>query len=109
MESLGIITLPAKIEQKTKAKQKKIQWTDRTNEPDKIESFLDELMPISLQIVTEKDHVAEWNEFVDRYHPASRQRSYFQFQSLWLTLEWTCTTLMLRPHGRTFPACAGTT
>ena len=27
----------------------------------------------------------------------------FEFQSLWLTLEWTCTTLMLRPHGRTIP------
>ena len=24
----------------------------------------------------------------------------FQFQSLWLTLERTCTTLMLRPHGQ---------
>lgn len=67
MESLGLFTLPLKIEQKKKT-QKEIKWTEQTNTSDPIACVLDELMPISLHIVTDKEQVNEWNEFVDRYH-----------------------------------------
>lgn len=67
MEQLGIIALP-ELRQKEKSVQKKIQWTDRTNEPSPINSMLDDVLPISLQIVMEKEQVSQWNEFVDRYH-----------------------------------------
>ena len=67
LEKLGIIVLPDKQE-KPKATQKKIQWTDQTSDTTPIDCSLDELMPISLQIVTEKEQTDLWNEFVDRYH-----------------------------------------
>ncbi len=68
MEDSGIIILPAKREQTKKASQREIIYTDRTNEAQPINCQLNELMPISLQIVSEKEHVKQWNEFVDRYH-----------------------------------------
>jgi Druantia protein DruA/Transposase DDE domain len=67
MEFLEIITLPKKMEQKKKTVQK-IICSNRTNEATVITTPLDDLMPISLQIVTEKEDIAQWNEFVDRYH-----------------------------------------
>src|SRR3990167_654438 len=68
MEALGIIVLPSKIERQKKFTQKKINWTDKTNESNSINCTLDELMPVTLQVVTEKEQVNQWNEFVDRYH-----------------------------------------
>jgi hypothetical protein len=67
MESLEIITLPKKREQKKKAPQK-ITWSNQTDEATPITTSLEDLMPIRLQIVTEKEAIAQWNEFVDRYH-----------------------------------------
>ncbi len=68
MESRGIIKLPAKVERNHKARQKKILWTDQTNEALPIDCAVNELMPINLQVVTEPEQITEWNEFVDRYH-----------------------------------------
>jgi hypothetical protein len=73
MEALGIIVLPPKIEQKKK-RQQDIPWTDQTNEPTHIDCTLDELLPISLQVVTDKEQTKQWNEFVDRYHYLSYKR-----------------------------------
>lgn len=67
MEALELIILPAKIQHK-KAVQKKIQWTTQTDEPALIDTALDALFPISLQVTTEKEQANQWNEFVDRYH-----------------------------------------
>ena len=67
MELCGIITLP-KLKQRKKASQKKIQWTDKSNEQAVIDSSLDDLLPISLKVVTEKEEIVLWNEWVDRYH-----------------------------------------
>ena len=67
MEELGIFTLPPKREQKKKT-QAAIQWTDQTEAPAPIECTLNDLMPIKLKIITEKEQINEWNEFVDRYH-----------------------------------------
>lgn len=68
MEASGIIKLPAKIERTKRAGQKKIIHTDQTNEALPIDCPLNELMPISLQIVSGKEPIEQWNEFVDRYH-----------------------------------------
>jgi hypothetical protein len=67
MELLGILTLP-EVQQRKKRKQKEIQWTNRTEEQPLINSKLDDLLPISLQVVKEKEEIMLWNEFVDRYH-----------------------------------------
>lgn len=67
MENCGIFQLPQKVSRK-KAQQPKIHHTERTDVPFSIDCPLAELMPISLQIVTDKEQVEEWNEFVNRYH-----------------------------------------
>lgn len=67
MEGLGIFTLPPTREHKKKT-QAAIQWTDQTEAPDPIDCALNDLMPIKLKIVTEKEQINEWNEFIDRYH-----------------------------------------
>src|SRR5471030_1414008 len=60
MEITGIIRLPAIKEQTKKASQRKIIYTDQTNEALPINCPLSDLMPISLQIVSEKEHVQQW-------------------------------------------------
>lgn len=67
LESLGIIGLPPKIQQNKKT-QKKIEWTDQSNESAPIDCPLADLMPITLQVVSEKEKNYQWNELVDRYH-----------------------------------------
>lgn len=68
MEALEIIVLPPKIERQKKYIQKKINWTEKSNESTPVNCALNELMPLTLQIVIEKEQVNLWNEFVDRYH-----------------------------------------
>lgn len=68
LEALGILSLPKKVTSKKRAPQKKIRWTDQTEECLPINDNLDQLIPIRLQVVTEKVAVGQWNEFVDRHH-----------------------------------------
>jgi len=68
LEELGILSLPEKVEAKKRGPQKKITWTSQTDEQPVIGDNLDQLTPISLQVVTEKDAVSQWNEYVDRHH-----------------------------------------
>ncbi|MDP3889475.1 MAG: IS4 family transposase [bacterium] len=68
MEASGIIRLPEKRAQIKKAKQRKIIYTDLTHNAQPIHCPLNELMPIHLQMVSEKEPIKQWNEFVDRYH-----------------------------------------
>ncbi len=68
IEKLGIITLPAKDESKKRGSPKKIIFTEVTNQQLAIDGSLDKLMPLSIQVVTEKDDAKLWNEFVDRHH-----------------------------------------
>lgn len=67
MESLGIIKLPTKMMTRP-GRQKDIVWTEVSNEQPPIESSLRDLMPIDLVLVTEREQISQWNEFVDRYH-----------------------------------------
>ena len=75
MEKLGIFTLPPKIEQKKKT-QKAIKWTDQTSEQTSINCTLDDLKSIHLEIVTDKEQINQWNEFVDRYHYLGYRRPF---------------------------------
>jgi hypothetical protein len=68
LEDLGILTLPKKDPSKQRGPQKKIAWTSATDEQPIIDDQLNQLTPISLQIVTEKDEIKQWNEAVDRHH-----------------------------------------
>ena len=67
MEEIGIIKLPAKKKQE-KASQKPIPWTEGTRGQPRIACPQVHLAPIGVQPVTEKEEIALWNEFVDRYH-----------------------------------------
>lgn len=68
LEELGILTLPEKVESQKRGPQKKITWTSRTKEQSIIDDALDQLAPISLHVVIDKDAINQWNELVDRHH-----------------------------------------
>ena len=68
LEKLGILSLPEKMESQKRGPQKKITWTAQTEAQLIISDELDQLTPISLQVVTEKDAINPWNEYVDRHH-----------------------------------------
>lgn len=68
LENEAILELPEKREKK-RTTQKKIIWTDRTNEQETISCCeVAELMPIKIEVMIKKEDIADWNEFVDRYH-----------------------------------------
>lgn len=68
MEESGLIVLPAKKKSTKKTRQKPIQWTERTKEQPIVNEDLNRLGAIELMIITEKDDIELWNEYVDRYH-----------------------------------------
>lgn len=68
LEELGILSLPKKDTSKQRGPQKKIAWTDQANEQSAVDDDLNKLTPIRLQVVSEKDDIDQWNEYVDRYH-----------------------------------------
>jgi hypothetical protein len=67
LENRGYIKLPQK-EIKKKRVTKKIVWSDKTVEETQIVCSLEEIAPLELKIVKDKDEVCIWNEYVDRYH-----------------------------------------
>ena len=68
LQALGVLSLPAKVESKKRGAQKPLAWTPRTEEPAAIADELARLTPISLQVVAQPPDIAQWNEYVDRYH-----------------------------------------
>ena len=68
MEELDLFSLPKKKKTKQKTQQKKIIWTEQSDSQPLISDSLAQLMPVSLQLVKEKESVALWNEMVDRHH-----------------------------------------
>jgi len=68
MEAVGLITLPAKIEAQKRGPQKKIIQTAQTNEQAPVCGALAQVMPLSLDVVTDPADIKRWHEFVDRYH-----------------------------------------
>jgi hypothetical protein len=68
LEALGILSLtPIKISIQ-RGPRKKTVPTDLTKEQAGIDDKLDQLTPVRLQVVTEKNDITLWNEFIERYH-----------------------------------------
>jgi hypothetical protein len=68
LEALGILALPPKKTSMQRGSQKQIVRTDLTKEQANINDILSQLTPIKLLVVTEKDDITLWNEFIARYH-----------------------------------------
>jgi hypothetical protein len=75
MESIGIIILPEKPEVK-KRPEKKILWTNKTNEQTNINCDISELEEILIKRVSQKEEVSLWNEYIDRYHYLNYKRPF---------------------------------
>jgi len=67
LESLGYIQLPEKCKRK-KRTTKKIKPSAQTDPQPAIEGTLEQLGAIECVLVTDKNEIAQWNEYVDRYH-----------------------------------------
>jgi hypothetical protein len=67
LENREYIKLPQKEAKKNRI-TKKIVWSDKTVEETQIVCSLEEIAPLELKIVKDKDEVCLWNEYVDRYH-----------------------------------------
>jgi len=68
LEALGIVSLPEKDITKKRGPQKPINHTARSEPQPLIDDPLDQLTPITLQLATDKQEVALWNELIDRHH-----------------------------------------
>ena len=69
LERLGILTLPARSAMPGRGPQRPITPGERTAPQPPLREDLSELTPLALEAVTEREAVAEWNEWVERYHP----------------------------------------
>ncbi len=69
LERLGILTLPARSARPGRGPQRPITPGERTAPQPPLREDLAELTPLALEVVTEREAVAEWNEWVERYHP----------------------------------------
>ena len=69
LERLGILTLPARSAMPGRGPQRPITPGERTAPQPPLREDLAELTPLALEAVTEREAVAEWNEWVERYHP----------------------------------------
>ena len=69
LERLGIVTLPALDSSRRRGPQRRPPLTPRTAPQPAVTDSLADLAPLALQVVTAKERVGEWNEWVQRYHP----------------------------------------
>ncbi len=67
LETLGYIQLPAKCKRK-KRTTKKVEQSTQTDPLPTIDCTLDQLGTIECHLVTDKNEITQWNEYVDRYH-----------------------------------------
>jgi len=67
MEKKGLLNLPKKIVKK-KRTVKKIVHTKQSDKKNLINCNLEQLADISLKVITSKEDISLWNEYIDRYH-----------------------------------------
>ena len=67
LDALGYIQLPEKCKRKTRT-TKEIRPSTLTDPQPTVEGTLDQLGMIECQLVTDKNEITQWNEYVDRYH-----------------------------------------
>ncbi len=68
LEKLSLFSLPQKNESQKRGPQKKIEKTNLAEQKAAICDTLDHITPIRLQVVTERQDIQLWNEFIDRHH-----------------------------------------
>ncbi len=78
LERRGILTLPALNRNLGRGRQRTPELTARSAPQPVIEPGLAELVPLTLEVVTAAAPVAEWNEWVQRYHPLGYRQPFGQ-------------------------------
>ena len=68
LERLDIVQLPAR-QGRGRGPQKPLQFDARSAPQPPVREPLAALAPVRLETVTEREQVAEWNQWVERYHP----------------------------------------
>ena len=68
MAALELIELPQKATPGKKPAQRPLIWTSRTDATVPLHGAVEHFAPIGLRHATQKEDIALWNEFVDRYH-----------------------------------------
>ena len=74
LERLGILALPALDAASGPRRQRPVEATERTAPGPPLAGPLADFAPVTLQAASEPAAVAEWNEWVDRYHPLGYRR-----------------------------------
>ena len=76
LEALGIVSLPPTRQAMQRGPLGKTVWTSRSAAGPAIEGGLKPLTPLSLEVVTGKEAIEEWNEIVDRHHYLGYRRPF---------------------------------
>lgn len=68
MEKAGLFVLPAKDESKKRGPQKEISWPDTTEEQAPVCCPIGQIMPVTVDVVTDEAQKQRNKAFIDRYH-----------------------------------------
>lgn len=82
LQALGLITLPAR--QPARRREVKVVPGGATDPEEEIAGTVQDLAPLRLQPVGEKQAIRLWNEYVARYHPLGYRRPFGAHQRYWL-------------------------
>lgn len=72
----GLVVLPKKSNCRRLSPDKPPLLTQRTAQRPVLEGQLKEFSPIELKLVSQKEQIALWNEYVERYHPRGYRRPF---------------------------------
>ena len=85
LEARGIVSLPAKRPgSRTGTGGRRPRHTSRSDPGSAIACGLKELMPLELEVVTEREDVEEWKEWMDRHHELGYRHPFGCFLRYWL-------------------------
>ena len=85
LEARGIVSLPAKRSgSRTGTGGRRPRHTSRSDPGSAIACGLKELMPLELEVVTEREDVEEWKEWMDRHHELGYRHPFGCFLRYWL-------------------------
>ena len=85
LEASGIVSLPAKRPgSRTGTGGRRPRHTSRSDPGSAIACGLKELMPLELEVVTEREDVEEWKEGMDRHHELGYRHPFGCFPRYWL-------------------------
>jgi len=76
LEGQGLITLPAKQEEKIHDNRDRISFGPQTDAAALVEGYITDLEPIGLEPVRHLESIRLWNEYVHRYHSLGYKRPF---------------------------------